>query len=330
VKLVATVCEDFRIDVSHEQSFKYLQAVQYDHNSRKRRLIITDSNVPISFKGTEYIVFSMNKDGKNYSNTSCQFENGYPYITFTESMLSEYGDINCGIKVFDHNGGEIISTFNFKMTISKSLMNYDRLVESSEFNVLNDLILQALHISELLKDYESNKTIIDQYIIQINKDIQNYRSGYTSLSNDAQKLINDVETFLNTSQTAETSRVTAENARVEAENKRQENVTNKINDIENRTAAAISDIENRTQAVIKDTNNARDEAIASANDTRQAISEAQDATDNAYESATSAAIARDQCLAAIENLHWEIVSLDGGYANSSEETYENEYDGGNA
>jgi len=327
---VATVCEDFRIDVSHEQSFKYLQAVQYDHNSRKRRLIITDSNVPISFKGTEYIVFSMNKDGKNYSNTSCQFENGYPYITFTESMLSEYGDINCGIKVFDHNGGEIISTFNFKMTISKSLMNYDRLVESSEFNVLNDLILQALHISELLKDYESNKTIIDQYIIQINKDIQNYRSGYTSLSNDAQKLINDVETFLNTSQTAETSRVTAENARVEAENKRQENVTNKINDIENRTAAAISDIENRTQAVIKDTNNARDEAIASANDTRQAISEAQDATDNAYESATSAAIARDQCLAAIENLHWEIVSLDGGYANSSEETYENEYDGGNA
>ena len=168
--------------------------------------------------------------------------------------------------------------------------------------MLNDLILQALHISELLKDYESNKTIIDQYIIQINKDIQNYRSGYTSLSNDAQKLINDVETFLNTSQTAETSR--------------QENVTNKINDIENRTAAAISDIENRTQAVIKDTNNARDEAIASANDTRQAISEAQDATDNAYESATSAAIARDQCLAAIENLHWEIVSLDGGYANS--------------
>ena len=150
---MATICEDFRIDVAHEQSFKYLQAVQYDHNSRKRRLIITDSNIPITFQGTEYIVFSMDKDGTNYSNTSCPFEeDGYPYISFTESMLSKYGDIDCGIKIFESQNGTIISSFNFKMTISKSLMNYDRLVESSEFNVLNDLILQALAIQDLLKD----------------------------------------------------------------------------------------------------------------------------------------------------------------------------------
>ena len=40
---------DFKIDVSKKQSFKYLLAKQYDHNSRSRRLIITDDNVPIIF-----------------------------------------------------------------------------------------------------------------------------------------------------------------------------------------------------------------------------------------------------------------------------------------
>lgn len=32
--MAQTQPEDFRIDISHEQSFRYLQAKQYDHNSR--------------------------------------------------------------------------------------------------------------------------------------------------------------------------------------------------------------------------------------------------------------------------------------------------------
>lgn len=349
---MASICEDFRIDVAHEMSFKYLQAVQYDHNSRKRRLIITDSNIPIHFKGTEYIIFSMSKNGNNYANVSCPFESdGYPYITFTESMLSEYGDIDCGIKVFDsvgssiENKATIISPFNFKMTISKSLMNYDRLVESSEYNALNDLILQAILVRELLKDYEANKEIIDAYIIQVNNDIQSYRENYSSLSSDAQVLINDVQSFLNSSLIAEANRVEAENSRVAAENKRQADTTAKINDIEQRTSAAISDIElrtndaiagieSRTDAKINEVESRTATAISATNEATQnaieATGSAITAIANANESATSAFTARDQCLAAIENLHWEIVELDGGAADTGEETYQNEYDGGGA
>ena len=73
---LAVTCEDFRIDIAHEQSFKYLQAKQYDHNSRKRRLIITDSNVPITYSEnkTEYITLSMADGDDNYANVSCPFE----------------------------------------------------------------------------------------------------------------------------------------------------------------------------------------------------------------------------------------------------------------
>ena len=99
-------------------------------------------------------------------------------------------------------------------------MNYDRLVESSEFNVLNDLILQAIHIKDLYEEFEENKTIIEGFITKINLDIQNYKAEFTQLSSDAQNLINDVEQFLTQSRADEQSRVEAEVSRVNAETER--------------------------------------------------------------------------------------------------------------
>ena len=61
-----------------------------------------------------------------------------------------------------------------------------------------------------------------------------------------------------------------------------------------------------------------------------AATNANDATTQALNSAETANIARDQCLAAIENLHWEIRELDGGDAHIEENEYKNEYDGGGA
>ena len=239
---MAITCEDFKIDVAKTQSFKYLQAKQFDHNSRKRRLIITDSNIPIKYSDdrSEYITLSLYINGRNYSNTSCPFESdGYPYITFTESMLSEVGDVSCEIRIYDHQNGSVITTFTFMMTVSKSLLNQDRLVESSEFNILNDLILQALAISDMLDKYEENDRIINDAIIQINNDISSYRNEYTLLSNEAQGLVNDVENYLIDIQTEEANRVNAENSRIAAELQRQKDISEKIDEVEQRTASAI-------------------------------------------------------------------------------------------
>ena len=220
---MAVTCEDFRIDIAHEQSFKYLQAKQYDHNSRKRRLIITDSNIPITYSDarTEYITLSLSLGNDNYSNTSCPFgEDGYPYITFTDSMLSKAGDISCELRIYDSKGGTIITTFTFMMTVSKSLLNHDRLVESSEFDILNNLILQALELPDLIEEIKEQKEIIAQLIIDVKTDITEYRETFTQLSNEAQGLINDVEEFLENVTAEEAARVQAENARESAETAR--------------------------------------------------------------------------------------------------------------
>lgn len=212
---------DLYIDIANEQSFRYLQAKQYDHNSREVRLIITDRNYPIEFTGKEYITLSMSLDGDNYSNTVCNFkEDGYPYILFTESMLSRKGDVDCEIKIFTREGGTVLTTFNFMLTISGSLLDHDRLIKSSEFEILNNLILQALEIQDLIEEFKKYKEIIDAYIIQINEDIQSYREKFTELSNEAQALIDDLKEFLEQVTTAEAERVEAEEDRKASEEDR--------------------------------------------------------------------------------------------------------------
>lgn len=343
---------DFTIDVGKQQSFKYLWAKQYDHNSRRYRLVITNQNVPLALTGKEYIVLSLeDSGGNNYSNTSCPFgDDGYPYITFTDSMLSREGDIKCEIRVYDQKGDSIATTFTFNMEVSRSLLSQSRMVESSEFNILNDLISQAIQVTALLEDFKENKAEIERLITQINADITSYRSDYNSLSRQTQELIDQVQTFLTTVQQSENDRVAAENARVQAEQLRQSGYESKVAEVEQRTAVAISDVKSQTATAISDMQTAYDqktqdvetrvsdaisdatEATGRANTATESANSATDsakaATEAAATSAVSANSARDACLAAIETLKYTMVDLDGGEPDSDASLYVNDYNGG--
>lgn len=343
---------DFTIDVGKQQSFKYLWAKQYDHNSRRYRLVITNQNVPLALTGKEYIVLSLeDSGGNNYSNTSCPFgDDGYPYITFTDSMLSREGDIKCEIRVYDQKGDSIATTFTFNMEVSRSLLSQSRMVESSEFNILNDLISQAIQVTALLEDFKENKAEIERLITQINSDIISYRSDYNSLSQQTQELIDQVQTFLTTVQQSENDRVAAENARVQAEQLRQSGYESKVAEVEQRTATAIADVNSQTATAISDMQTAYDqktqdvetrvsdaisdatEATGRANTATESANSATDnakaATEAAATSAVSANSARDACLAAIETLKYTMVDLDGGEPDSDASLYVNDYNGG--
>lgn len=343
---------DFTIDVGKQQSFKYLWAKQYDHNARRYRLVITNQNVPLALTGKEYIVLSLeDSSGNNYSNTSCPFgDDGYPYITFTDSMLSREGDIKCEIRVYDQKGDSIATTFTFNMEVSRSLLSHSRMVESSEFNILNDLISQAIQITALLEDFKENKAEIEKLIAQINADITSYRSDYNSLSQQTRELIDQVQTFLTTVQQSENDRVAAENARVQAEQLRQSGYESKVADVEQRTATAIADVKSQTATAISDMQTAYDqktqdvetrvsdaisdatEATGRANTATESANSATDSAKAATEAATTSAVsansARDACLAAIETLKYTMVDLDGGEPDSDASLYVNDYNGG--
>lgn len=343
---------DFTIDVGKQQSFKYLWAKQYDHNARRYRLVITNQNVPLTLTGKEYIVLSLeDSGGNNYSNTSCPFgDDGYPYITFTDSMLSREGDIKCEIRVYDQKGDSIATTFTFNMEVSRSLLSQSRMVESSEFNILNNLISQAIQVTALLEDFKENKAEIEKLIAQINADITSYRSDYNSLSQQAQELIDQVQTFLTTVRQSESDRAAAENARVQAEQLRQSGYESKVADVEQRTATAIADVKSQTATAISDMQTAYDqktqdvetrvsdaisdatEATGRANAATESANSATDSAKAATEVATTSAVsansARDACLAAIETLKYTMVDLDGGEPDSDASLYVNDYNGG--
>ena len=343
---------DFTIDVGKQQSFKYLWAKQYDHNARRYRLVITNQNVPLTLTGKEYIVLSLeDSGGNNYSNTSCPFgDDGYPYITFTDSMLSREGDIKCEIRVYDQKGDSIATTFTFNMEVSRSLLSQSRMVESSEFNILNNLISQAIQVTALLEDFKENKAEIEKLIAQINADITSYRSDYNSLSQQAQELIDQVQTFLTTVRQSESDRAAAENARVQAEQLRQSGYESKVADVEQRTATAIADVKSQTATAISDMQTAYDqktqdvetrvsnaisdatEATGRANAATESANSATDSAKAATEAATTSAVsansARDACLAAIETLKYTMVDLDGGEPDSDASLYINDYNGG--
>ena len=343
---------DFTIDVGKQQSFKYLWAKQYDHNARRYRLVITNQNVPLALTGKEYIVLSLeDSGGNNYSNTSCPFgDDGYPYITFTDSMLSREGDIKCEIRVYDQKGDSIATTFTFNMEVSRSLLSQSRMVESSEFNILNNLISQAIQVTALLEDFKENKAEIEKLIAQINADITSYRSDYNSLSQQAQELIDQVQTFLTTVRQSESDRVADENARVQAEQLRQSGYESKVADVEQRTVTAIADVKSQTATAISDMQTAYDqktqdvetrvsdaisdatEATGRANAATESANSATDSAKAATEVATTSAVsansARDACLAAIETLKYTMVDLDGGEPDSDASLYVNDYNGG--
>lgn len=345
---------DFTIDVGKQQSFKYLWAKQYDHNARRYRLVITNQNVPLALTGKEYIVLSLeDSSGKNYSNTSCPFgDDGYPYIVFTDAMLSREGDIKCEIRVYDQKGGSIATTFTFNMEVSKSLLNQSRMVNSTEFNILNDLISQAVSITDLLAEFKENKVQIEALINRINSDIASYQENYNSLSQQTQELIDQVQTFLTTVQQSENDRVAAENARVQAEQLRQSGYEFKVSEVEQRTAEAITDVKSQTATAISDMQAAYDqktqdvetrvsnaisdatEATTAANkatkDANKAKNDTEAAIKAANDSTAAANAAKDACMAAIEALKFEIVDLNGGDASTLEQDFSNVYNGGNA
>ena len=326
--MAQTQPEDFRIDISHEQSFRYLQAKQYDHNSRVRRLIITDNNIPLSYSGKELIALSLYINGDNYSNTTCNFrEDGFPYVVFDESMLSREGDVSCEIRIYDSDGITVSTTFTFQMTVSKSLLNQDRLVASSEFNILNDLILQANVIPDLIKQFNLSQEQINALIEQIQTDISDYTNQFSTMktkyTNDFNALIqqikNDITTYksefnslkieisnLKSSITTwYTSAQVAENTRITNENKRQTD-----------TAKAIANCEKATA------------------DTNVATAEANTARDNANTAATEAqskgAYAQnqgDRVDMALKDFEFRLRTIDGGELTDTTPA-ENVFDGG--
>lgn len=177
-----------KLDVAHEQSYIYLKCKQYDHNSRIYRLILTNEHIPIILAGTELVTVHIKRADGTYIDDVCQWKNGNLYLTMTDSMLAVAGDAAMEVKVFDGNK-EILSTMTNHVKVERSMLPYDRMVASNEFNVLNHLIQSVLNAGEYADELGK---LLDDFRKRLNE----YEKEFGQLSNEGRALIEDLKDVL--------------------------------------------------------------------------------------------------------------------------------------
>lgn len=308
---MAQIIKPLKVDLSQESSYVYMKVKEGDDNSRKYQVIFTDRGIPINdLTGRELVTLYLAESGseKSYASQDCTWENGLLYITFTSNMLSHVGDIDCSFVIIDAPNNTIISSRIWHINVQRSLIDYEGLIKSEDFNTLNNLIKQALMIPDLIATFNVSQDEINALIVKINADITAYQQSYDNFNTDATELIATLRSFLAECQTAENMRIANENTRIANENLRQTNTATAIKNTNAATAATKKAISDAEEATAK---------------TTAAISEAYDKASYAYVQAEAAR-------AATEALHYEMIDMDGGDAHTDESAYESDFNGGGA
>lgn len=182
---MAQIVKPLKVDLSQESSYIYMKVKQYDDNSRKYQVIFTDRGIPITMTGNELITLHLAESGqeKEYASRDCVWENGYPYITFSSNMLSKVGDIDATFTIYSASDHALISSRTWHLNVQRSLIDYDGMIQSSDFSILNNLIEQALMIPELIKTFNLSQDQINNLITKINADIVDYQQQFTTMKN---------------------------------------------------------------------------------------------------------------------------------------------------
>ncbi|SEU08025.1 hypothetical protein SAMN05443270_2994 [Lacrimispora sphenoides] len=236
--------KSIRADVSQEMSYVYEKVKQYDNLSRKYRIMITDKGNMVSLKGNEAIRIRMWADGESTPYVDDwldePWENGYPILIMTSRMLSKVGKVKYEFVIQEPGSPAVISTRQQNLLIQKSLINYDGLIASEDFDVLSNLISQALTIPDLIEDLDASQEEINQLIIQIQNDMSTYQSQFSEMQSNVDALIQSTETYIqqltvevNNTLTQANTAVSTANQLIDTADNTLIHVTQKANDANN-------------------------------------------------------------------------------------------------
>lgn len=82
------------------------------------------------------------------------------------------------------------------MKIQKSLLNYDGLVASEDFDILSDLINQARTIPDLIDDYNTNREQINELMMQVQTSLANYQSQFEIMQSNVDEMIQSANEYI--------------------------------------------------------------------------------------------------------------------------------------
>lgn len=305
---MALSIQTLKVDVTQEMSFVWLKCKQYDNLSRKYRVIICNRGKPLSMTGRETVSIRMWRDGdpKPYIDRFLDWEDGYPVVTFTSGMLPYEGKVSVDYHVYDPSDMSSISSRTSFIEVQKSLVDYAGLIAKEDYNVLEQLIQDAIRVPDLIATFNISQEEINSLIEKINADITAYQNSYNNLNTDATELITSLRSFLAECQASETTRISNENTRKSNEKIR---------------------VSNENTRIVAETKRQSDTYTAiSACETATANTNA--AIEEAYEQAMFAQQQGNRVEDVIRDLQIQLRTVDGGNLSDSHSSDDPIYDGG--
>lgn len=197
-----------RADLSQDLNNLYFLSNQYDDYSRKYRVIITNNGVLQPFTAQKPIRLIMKVQGEfapYYDDylKSDEWEDGFPVVTFTASMLSKVGNVDFQFIIYEPGSPTSVSTRQQHLKIQESLIDYDGIIASEEFNFLTDLIAQATTIPALITDINTSIEEVTAKIAEVNTKLaqyetqmQTYATEFTAMQTEQQAVIDALHAYM--------------------------------------------------------------------------------------------------------------------------------------
>lgn len=197
-----------RADLSQDLNNLYFLSNQYDDYSRKYRVIITNNGVLQPFTTQKPIRLIMKVQGESapyYDDylKSDEWEDGFPVVTFTASMLSKVGNVDFQFIIYEPGNPASASTRQQHLKIQESLIDYDGIIASEEFNFLTDLIAQATTIPALITDINTSIEEVTAKILEVNTKLalyetqmQTYATEFAAMQSEQQAVIDALHTYM--------------------------------------------------------------------------------------------------------------------------------------
>ena len=219
------------IDISANNNFDYVKAVQGDNKTRYIHITLLDNNVPYTLKtGLNAVVRGTKSDNTEIFNSCSISSDGKIIVEITEQMVASAGIGQYEIALYKDDTNECLTSFPFKLYVSPASFNAGTVVSSDEFTQLTNSI-------SIIQDITSDATTAIQNMNELKENVENAEA--IRISNETERVSN------------ENTRKSAENTRISNENTRKTNETNRVNAEKSRVTAET----NRANAeTARDTN----------------------------------------------------------------------------
>jgi len=198
------------IDIHKKNEYVYIYAKQYDQETRKVEVTITDNDEPIVLQeGTKARIRYSKRDKKGgyIEMEKADITNNVVYLTLTQQMLSTSGKVTIDIEFYEFITGEDghidyhnLSTATFYIYVAPAAIDEKTIISSNEFSVLVNALVR---VEEIIADANELLPIIQKAIDTANETLDTMNGRFEEIDEQWKYILDTTDETLEQSLAAQ-------------------------------------------------------------------------------------------------------------------------------